>query len=41
MEFESVILSIMEESGFGFSVFKEKKNEGGFIDELERLLKVE
>lgn len=40
-ELESAILSIMEESGLGPSASKEKKNEGGLIDESERLSKAE
>ncbi|KAK0668015.1 small-subunit processome [Cercophora samala] len=40
-ELENAILSIMEESGLGPSASKEKKNEGGLIDESERLSKAE
>ncbi|KAK4180118.1 Utp14 protein-domain-containing protein [Triangularia setosa] len=40
-ELENAILSIMEESGLGPSASKEKKNEGGLIDESEKLSKAE
>ncbi|KAK0742303.1 Utp14 protein-domain-containing protein [Apiosordaria backusii] len=40
-ELENAILSIMEESGLGPSASKEKKNEGGLIDEEGKLSKAE